>query len=64
VPFRLHASDGRVYDIRHPDQVMPLFSKVIIGVGGDVDVPDHAEHISMNYVLRLEELSQSRSEAS
>lgn len=57
VPFRLHASDGRVYDIRHPDQVMPLFSKVIIGVGDVAGVPDHAERIGMNHVVRLEEVA-------
>ena len=62
-PFRLHASNGRIYDIRHPDQIMPLYSKVIVGVGGEGNVPDHAEHLSMNHVVRLVRLEESQDAA-
>ncbi len=56
-PFRIHVTDGRTYDILHPDQVMPLRSRVVIGVGGERDIPDHTEHISLVHVIRLEEIT-------
>lgn len=60
-PFRMHVSDGRVYDIRHPDQVIPLRSRVLIGVGGDDTTPDHVEHISLIHVVRLEYIQNGSS---
>lgn len=63
LPFRLHTSAGRVYDIRHPDQVIPLRSKVIIGIPNDDGVPEHDEHISMNHVVRLEPSPEAEREA-
>ena len=61
-PFRIHVSDGRTYDIRRPDQAIPLQSRVVIGVGGDL--PDHLEHISLFHLVRLEELEPQTSEGS
>lgn len=62
VPFRLHASDGRIYDIRHPDSIIPMATKVIVGIVDESGVPDRAEHIGMNHVLRLEELADASSQ--
>ena len=55
VAFRMHVSDGRVYVIRHPDQVMPLWNRVVVGVGDRNGIPSHTEHIALNHVVRLEE---------
>jgi len=55
VPFRIHATDGKVYEIRHPDQAIPLRSRVVIGVGGDDTTPDRVEHLALVHIVRLEE---------
>lgn len=55
VPFRIYVSDGRVYEIRHPDQAMPLLSRVVVGVGEKNGVLEHTEHISLAHVVRLEQ---------
>ena len=33
VPFRIHSTDARSYEVWHPDQVIPMRSRVIVGVG-------------------------------
>ena len=55
-PYRIHTTDGQVYEIRHPDQVIVLRSRVIIGVGAEDGVPDHSEHVALLHVVRIEEL--------
>lgn len=54
--YRIYATDGRTYDIRHPDQVIVLRSRLIIGVGAVNGTPDH--------VVRVEELESETSGAS
>ena len=56
MPNRIHTTDGHSYDIQHPDQLIVLRSRVIIGVGAENDVPDHAEHVALIHIVRLEEL--------
>jgi len=61
VPYRIHVTGGQVYDVRHPDQVIVLRSRIVVGVGGDNGVPDHIEHIALLHVVRIEELESARS---
>lgn len=61
-PFRVYVFDGRVYDIRHPDQSIPMWSRVVIGVGTKDGVPDHLEHIALSHVVRLEEIATEASQ--
>ena len=63
-PYRVCVTDGRTYDIRHPDQVIVLRSRIVIGVGSENGVPDHIEHIALIHVVRIEELQSERSGAS
>ncbi len=56
LPYRIYTTDGHSYDIRHPDQLIVLRSRVIIGVGSENGVPDHAEHVALIHIVRLEEL--------
>jgi hypothetical protein len=56
VPFRIHSTDSRSYDVWHPDQVIPMRSRVIVGVGGEKSPPDAVEHLSLIHVVRLEEI--------
>lgn len=57
IPLRIHLTDGRVHDIRHPDQVLVLRQRVDIGVSPDAEgVLDRVEHCSLLHIVRVEEL--------
>ena len=60
VPFRIHSTDARTYEVWHPDQVIPMRSQVIVGVGGEESLPDAVEHLSLIHVVRLEEIDADR----
>jgi hypothetical protein len=58
VPLRVHMTDGKTYDIRHPDQIMVLRQRVDIGVPakpGD-EVAERVEFCSLLHVVRVEEI--------
>jgi hypothetical protein len=54
-PFRICMTDGRTYDVRHPDLLIVLRSRAIVGVGGD-QVPDRDEDVALLHVVRIEPL--------
>jgi hypothetical protein len=58
VPLRIHMTDGKSFDIRHPDNVLVLRSRVDIGVPTDAasGILDRVEHRSLLHVVRVEEL--------
>ena len=61
-PFRILASDGSTYDIRHPELVMVGLGAVIIGVpaaGQTQPVYERAETVSLGHVVKLLPLSES-----
>jgi len=45
VPFRIHMTDGQTYDIVHPEAVLVLRSRAIIGLRPDpsTTIPDRSE---------------------
>jgi hypothetical protein len=55
VPFRIHASDGSVYNVSHPDQALVLMSRVILPAPTDGDVPERSEHLALSHIVRIEE---------
>ena len=55
-PYRIYLTDGRIYDIRHLDQVIVLSSRIIIGVGEINGVLDRSEHAALIHIVRIEEL--------
>jgi hypothetical protein len=59
-PFKVHLSDGRVFEVRHPEQVLVSRSKMIVGVGEDQEyrVPDTFEHISLMHITGVTETDQ------
>lgn len=59
VPLRLRMTDGRNYDIYHPDQVLVLRGRVDIGVGPDpaTGVLERVDHCSLLHLVRVEELA-------
>lgn len=61
VPLRIHLTDGRTFDLYHPDRVLVLRGRVDIGVGPDPvsGVLDRVEHCSLLHIVRIEELNPS-----
>lgn len=60
-PIRIHMTDGRTYDIRHPELVLVLRGRVDIGIAPDpaTGVLERVDHCSLLHILRVEELSAS-----
>ncbi len=58
VPLRIHMTDGKAFDIRHPDNVLVLRSRIDIGVPPDTanGILDRVEHCSLLHVVRVEEM--------
>lgn len=58
VPLRFHMTDGRTYDIRHPDSVIVLRQALDIGVVSDPDtgVAERVQRCSLLHVVRVEEM--------
>jgi hypothetical protein len=56
-PFRIYASDGRTYDVRHPDQALVLLTRVILPLPTTGEVPERSEHLALAHIIRIEELS-------
>jgi hypothetical protein len=62
VPFRIFATDGRTFDVRHPDQALVLRTRVILPMPGASDeIAERSEHLALVHVVRLEELSTGSS---
>jgi len=57
-PSRIHMTDGQAFEIRHPDNVLVLRTRVVVGVPADTStgIPDRAEHCALLHVVRIEEL--------
>lgn len=55
LPFRMYVTDGQTYDIRHPDQIIVLRSRAVVGVGSNGDFPEHLEHIALVHIVRIKE---------
>jgi hypothetical protein len=61
-PLRIHMTDGRTFDIRHPDQVLVARSTIDIGVEPDPNgIVDRAEFCSLLHVVRIERLASQAS---
>ena len=57
-PFRIFATDGRTYDVRHPDQALVLRSRVILPLPSGQGMPDGSEHLALSHIIRVEEIPQ------
>ncbi len=53
-PFRIHVSDGSIYDIRHPYQAMPRRTAVWITVPTTLErVVDEPDIVAMIHITRV-----------
>jgi hypothetical protein len=59
IPLRIHMTDGKTFDISHPEFVLILRSRVDIGIPQDSEngVLDRVEHCSLLHIVRVEELT-------
>jgi hypothetical protein len=66
VPLRIHLTDGKTYDIYHPDVVLVLHQRLDIGIGANpaTGVVDAVDHCSLLHVVRVEELPSPSQPAS
>jgi hypothetical protein len=61
VPFRLHLTDGRTFEVRHPDMVLVMSRSLVVGI---IDppgstYPERNEVIALMHVVSLEPLRQT-----
>ncbi len=54
--FAIHLDDGTVYEIRHPDQVLPTPRTLSIGVSGQQGALayDRVDRVALVHITRLE----------
>lgn len=56
VPLRLHLTDGKQYDIRHPE--MALLTRTTVDLGFDQEpgsgIADAIEFVSLVHIVRVE----------
>jgi hypothetical protein len=56
-PFRIFLSDGKTYDIRHPEMCMVGYDSVLVGVPKTDDpIFDRMIKVSLMHIVRLEPL--------
>ena len=61
VPFRIHMSDGTVYEIKHPDLVLVGLASATVGfpAASDPRLYDRSEIIALRHIVRLEPLEHA-----
>ncbi len=65
LPFRIYATDGKSYNVRHPDRALVLKTRVILPLADDADdLPKRSEHLALIHLVGTEELSSGVSPAS
>jgi hypothetical protein len=58
-PFKLHVSDGTVYEIRHPELFMVAVASAVVGVRSASQQPPQIERyeiVDLRHIVRLEPL--------
>ena len=58
VPFRLQLTNGKAFEVKHPDFIWVFRSRLEIAVPSPEDekIKDRTEHISLLHIARIEEL--------
>ncbi|MBW3542740.1 MAG: hypothetical protein KY476_20955 [Planctomycetes bacterium] len=60
-PFRIYTTEGRIYEIRHPDEALVLVSRVVVPAPRSDSVegiPRHADDVALAHIVRIEEIPQ------
>jgi hypothetical protein len=66
VPLRIHMTDGRAYDIQHPEMIIISRSQAMVGLqpNSKTGVIDRIERCGLNHIVRIEEMKVASSESS
>ena len=58
-PLRIHMTNGHIYDLYHPDQIIVRRSRIDIAAQSDpkTGVTDRVDYCSLLHVVRVEELA-------
>jgi hypothetical protein len=64
VPFRLHLTDGRSFDVPHPEFLMVTQRVVYVGVyptryANGMMIPEYTEPITLVQIVSLEPITQN-----
>ena len=63
MPIRLHVSDGTVYDVRHPEQLMVSAESAVVGLpstGLPPPAVERYEIVALSHIVRLEPLEAAK----
>lgn len=53
-PFKLHLSDGRTFEVEHPEQMLVFINSVYIALRSEgKSIPDRAERIAISHITSL-----------
>jgi hypothetical protein len=57
-PIRVTLTDGRTYDIRHPELALVARGIIVVGIPGkdESEFPDHTVTLSLLHVMQVEHL--------
>jgi hypothetical protein len=60
-PFRIFMSDGKTFDILHPEFAFLMKSRLLVGIPAETPegVPDHAQHCALLHIVRVQELRKN-----
>jgi hypothetical protein len=59
VPFRMHVSEGMVYEIRHPEMVIVMTAAVIVAFPdpSNEEMANGWELVDLRHIIRVEPIS-------
>jgi hypothetical protein len=59
-PVRIHLTDGKSYDIRHPEMVLVAKRELIVGLPSSpsATVPDRVASVNILHVVRIEPIEE------
>jgi hypothetical protein len=63
VPFRLHITDGTVYDVRHPEMLLLAVGSAVVGLpSANLPFPqvERYEIVDLLHIVRLEPLQTAK----
>lgn len=62
VPMRIYMTDGKTYEIRHPENVLLSRARVDIGVGDPATgIADRVDFVSLLHIVRVEDVPSAAS---
>jgi len=61
VPFRIHMTDGHMYEMNHPERIIVARNLAVVAYGGRNGIPEGTHHVSLPHVVRVDDLADESS---